>query len=190
MIPSVEALRALSRHRGDAVVVATMTGLAEWNTVSKQPDLDVPLTDTMGKASSFGLGLALAQPERQVIVIDGDGSLLTNLGSLATVGNVAPRNFVHLVLQNGTYASMGGQRVPGGDAVSFAGLALASGYAAAHTFDDLEDFVTDVEDILNTPGPVLVCLRVRHDGIPPTTVDERTLADAVRELTARLRSNS
>ena len=66
----------------------------------------------MGLASSHGLGLALAQPSRRVIVLDGDGSLLMNLGTLVTIGKVAPQNLCHLVFQNGTYEANGGHPIP------------------------------------------------------------------------------
>ena len=67
----------------------------------------------MGKASSIGLGIALARPDKKVLVIDGDGSLLMNLGSLVTVANMSPKNLVHFVYQNGTYGVSGGQPIPG-----------------------------------------------------------------------------
>ena len=68
----------------------------------------------MGGASSLGLGLALARPDRRVIVFDGDGSLLMQLGSLATIAGAAPRNLVHFLFKNGVYHTSGAQGIPGG----------------------------------------------------------------------------
>ena len=68
----------------------------------------------MGGASSLGLGMALARPDRRVLVLDGDGSLLMQLGSLATVAGAAPRNLVHFLFKNGVYHTSGAQGIPGG----------------------------------------------------------------------------
>ena len=96
----------------------------------------------MGKASSMALGLALAQPGEKVILFDGDGSLLMNLGALIAIANKAPANLCHFVMENGVYATTGGQPVPGQGRFSLAKLALAAGYPAAYEFDDLEEFTT------------------------------------------------
>lgn len=180
MIPSLEAIRAIHRHRQQSLVVATMTGLEEWDSLSEDRSLDLPLIGCMGKASSVGLGLALAQPERRVMVIDGDGSLLMNLGSLATIANKEPKNYFHFVMQDGGYTTSDSQPLPAADKLSFSLMAKAAGYRAAYEFDDLEEFVTQVEDILQQEGPVLISLKVEHGEIPPS--DPRTIQDAVEEL--------
>ena len=82
----------------------------------------------MGLGSSCALGFALGQPDRRVIVLDGDGSLLMNLGTLVTIGAAAPKNLVHFVCRNGTYEANGGHPIPQRD-VDFTGLAQAAGYA-------------------------------------------------------------
>lgn len=188
MIPSLEAIKAIHQQRGQAIVVATMTGRQEWDAVSQSRSLDFPLVGCMGKASSFALGLALAQPRRKVVVIDGDGSLLMNLGSLVTVANKGPANYYHFVLEDGAYTSTGGQPIPGANKVSFAAMARAAGYAAAYDFDNLEEFVIEVGSILRHPGPLLVCLKVKHQEIPPS--EPRTIQQAVQELRVLLASSS
>lgn len=188
MIPSLEAIKAIHRHRQGALVVATMTGRREWDSVSENRSLDFPLSGCMGKASSFALGLALAQPRRKVMVIDGDGSLLTNLGSLVTVANKSPANYYHFVMEDGGYGATGGEPIPGAGKLSFAGMARAAGYAAAYEFDNLEEFVTDVEAILQERGPVFICLKVRRGEIPPS--EPRTMQQAIAELRALLAGSS
>ena len=84
MISSLDAVRAISRERGDAVVVSTMTPNRYWESVSENRDLDLPIFGAMGKASSVALGIALAQPDKKIIILDSDGGLLMNLGSLIT----------------------------------------------------------------------------------------------------------
>src|SRR5256885_15778268 len=131
MIDLHKALQALARRRGDAVVVSTMVSSREWPEYSTNESLDLPLTGCMGKASSLGLGIALARPDRRVIVFDGDGSLLMQLGSLATVAGAAPRNLVHLLFKNGVYHTSGAQIIPGGLTVDFVMMAKAAGYRHA-----------------------------------------------------------
>src|SRR5439155_23105294 len=106
-------LGATHRQRGEALVLTTMSSARGWGGVSTRPELDLPISGAMGKASSVGLGLALAQPSRKVIVLDGDGSLLMNLGSLVTIGGMAPKNLIVVVCQNGVYEVTGGQPIPG-----------------------------------------------------------------------------
>jgi len=109
------------------------------------------------------LGLCLAQPDKKVIVLDGDGSLLMNLGGLVTVGGEFPENFYHLVLDNGMYAVTGGQPTPNAGGFSFAGIAKAAGYAAAFEFDDLEVFATIVDQVLSAKGPVLASIKTEPE---------------------------
>ena len=166
MIKNIDACRVIEQNRGDAVVVTTM-GAGNprfgWPTVTHNEALDVPILGAMGKASSVALGLALAQPRRKVIVLDGDGSLVMNLGTLATISDKAPPNLYHFVFENGCYAVTGGQPVPGEGKLSFKDMALSAGYAAAYDFDDLEELASNVGLILEEKGPVLVNLRVEPE---------------------------
>ena len=159
MINDLEAQRVISRCRDGAIVVATMAANFIWPQVSTNPDLDLMLSGAMGKASSIGLGLALARPDKQVIVIDGDGSLLMNLGSLVTIADVAPPNLVHFVFENSVYRTSGGQPVPGAGKVSYTGLAKATGYANSHDFADIKALEKDLPQIMSRPGPTLICLK-------------------------------
>ncbi len=188
MIPSLEAIKAIHRNRQESVVVATMTSRREWDAISENRSLDFPMSGAMGKASSFAFGLALAQPSRKVIVIDGDGSLLTNLGSLVTIAGKQPQNFYHFVMEDGGYGATGGEPIPGAGRLSFAGMAKAAGYAASYEFDSLEEFVTDIEGILQEPGPVFICLKVRRGEIPPS--EPRSVQQAIKELMALFAGSS
>ena len=193
MITNYDAVRILEQHRGDAVVITTMTAGNSrfgWPLVTQNEQLDFPLTGAMGKASSLGLGLALARPDRKVIVLDGDGSLLMNLGTLVTIGNRAPGNLYHFVFENGVYAVTGGQPIPGSGDVNFQGMAKDAGYAATYEFDDIEELATSVGGILQEKGPVLVCLKV-EPAIENTAVQFReprrhTVYMAAKELPAAL----
>ena len=162
-IKNIDAVRIVDEHRADGVVITTMNahnvnfGLPS---VTQHEELDFPMGGCMGKASSIGLGLALAQPGRKVLVLDGDGSLLMNLGTLVTISNKAPENLYHFVFENGVYAVTGGQPIPGGGKASFQGLAREAGYAAAYEFEDSEELASEIDRILQEKGPVLITLKI------------------------------
>ena len=159
----VDALRLIEERRQDAVVVPTMTAGQGWRTATGDESLDLPISGAMGKASSVALGICLARPDKRVILVDGDGSLLMNLGTLVTVGGQAPENLYHFVLDNGVYAITGGQPVPNAGKVSFTTLAEAAGYASAFEFEDLEELATSMDRLMSATGPVLVALKTEPE---------------------------
>lgn len=149
------ALDALARRRDSQVVVSTMTSVRPWRQRSDS-DRNLFCLGFMGGASALGLGVALARPDLPVWVIDGDGSLLMQLGSLATIANAAPRKFLHIVMRNEVYETSGGQPLPAADGLSFAGMAREAGYAHCVRFDDVETFDAELDDLLAMDGPVFV----------------------------------
>ena len=128
MIPCHEAVQLLSEMRGDAIVVNTMTPSRYWKDISDNPDYDLPIAGGMGKASSMALGLALSRPDKKIWCMDGDGSLLMNLGTLVTIAGQAPANLVHFVFDDEAYQTTGGQPVPGAGIYDFKTLAQGAGY--------------------------------------------------------------
>ena len=135
-----DCLKALARQLTDADIVLPVYSTAfDWIDIRPHP-LNYLSHGAMGLASSHGLGLALGAPDKRVIVLDGDGSLLMNLGSLVTIGAQAPKNLVHFVANNGTYEANGGHPIPGRGNVDFAGFARSAGYKAVHAFSDLKNF--------------------------------------------------
>ena len=193
MIDNQEAVKLIDANRGDAVIVATMNannvrfGLPS---ITTQQDLDMPLSGAMGKASNFGLGLALAQPDRKIMVLDGDGSLLMNLGAMVTLANKTPENMCHVLFDNGVYAVTGGQPVPGSGRADWDGMAKAAGYAVTFSFDNLEDLATSIGEVMAAKGPVFVHLAIKPE-IENTPVQfrqraPRTMQVAIREMPAVL----
>ena len=158
MIDTRDAMRAFLPYRQNSVVVTTDTSVLCWGDVTDNDNLDLP-NPAMSKASSLALGVAISQPNRRVIVWDGDGGLLMNLGSLVSIGGQSPSNLLHIILDNGVYAMTGGQPVPNADEVSYPEMALAAGYVKTYEFENLEDWITNVGDILNLDGPVMVVLK-------------------------------
>ena len=167
MILIQDAIDAINRVRDDAIVVGTMTPNRYWASVSDNPDLDLPIFGAMGKASSVALGLALARPDKKVLVLDGDGGLLMNLGSLVTIAGMAPENLVHFCFEDGVYQTTGAQPVPGAGVFDLKGIARGAGIVESHTFDNLEDFVSELPVVLDKRGPVFVNLKIEH---PPEGV--------------------
>ena len=111
MMKRDECFRILARHISDEAVVATYSSAVDWVEIAPRP-LNYLSIGAMGLDSSHGLGLALGRPDKRVVVLQGDGSLLMNLGSLVTIAAVAPKNLVHLVAQNDTYEANGSQPIP------------------------------------------------------------------------------
>lgn len=160
MMKTAEMLKVFQQHRGNALVVPGRGGRF-WVDISTTPDRDAPLGDpSMGGHASFALGLALAQPNEKVVVFDSEGDLLMSVGVLAMAAEQKPKNFYHFLLDNECYATTGGQPVPNAKNVRYDALALASGYPAAHAFDNLETFSIALPRILAAPGPVFVALKI------------------------------
>lgn len=157
---TAELLKVFSEHRGDAIVVPGRGG-RHWVKLSTLETLDVPLGDpAMGGHAGFALGLALAQPNRRVVLFDSEGDILMSLGMLATIAEQAPTNFYHFLLDNECYATTGGQPVPNARAVAYDVLARGAGYPRAFAFTELPDFSQALPGILGEPGPVFVALKI------------------------------
>ena len=189
MIDNADAVKLLDSKRNGAVMVPTMNaanvkfGLPSVTTDEK---LDFPASGCMGKASSIGLGLALAHPDRKVLVLDGEGSLLMNLGAMVTLSNKVPQNLVHVLFDNRVYAVTGGQPVPGAERTHWGEMASGAGYAATFSFDNLEDLTTGIDEVMAATGPVFVHLAVKPE-IENTPVQfrqrpRRSIHHAIKEL--------
>ena len=152
------ALECLKTHVTDDIVVAVYQTCFDWLAINPR-DLNYVATGAMGQASSHGLGLALARPDKRVLVFDGDGSLLMNLGSLVTIAQAAPNNFFHFVFDNGVYEVNGSHPVPGAGKTDFAAMALAAGYRSAVVFNRLDDLKAGVGGFLSQSGPVMAVMK-------------------------------
>lgn len=163
-----DALAALrAERRDDDVVVSAMGAAREWMALGTHPLDWVFVPSSMGQATSLGLGLALAQPRRRVIVLNGDGSTLMNLGSLVTITAEQPANLVIVTFDNGVYEVTGAQPTPGaaagrkaGDGVDYVGLARACGFHAVFHFAQLAEWTAGLRRVLDAPGPTFALLDV------------------------------
>jgi sulfopyruvate decarboxylase subunit beta len=116
------------------------------------------MVGSMGQASSIGLGVALARPERRVVVVDGDGNLLMSLGALAMVANSDAKNVIHIVIDNQEYASTGGQR--GIATAEWPKLALAAGYCSAYQLSEEIQLRVALQQTSKEAGPAFLQVKV------------------------------
>ena len=163
MIDAADVFEAFQPHRGDAIVSTVGTAGRHWPDISTNKSRDISLGGAMGHSASAAFGLALGLPQEKVVLFDAEGSLLMSMGVLATIAGKKPANFYHFLLDNECYATTGGQPVPNSDEIDYAVMAKGAGYASAYHFDDLEELVTGVGDILQETGPVFVSVKINAE---------------------------
>ena len=186
-----DAIAALVDERADAITITTEQAIGAWRAAVAEPANEIPdhldIVGCMGSASTIGLGIALARPDRRVIVVDGDGSLLMQLGSLVTIAGAAPANFFHFVFENGVYETSGSQPLPAEGRFDLAQMARAAGYAVVAQFDDAQQFAGALPGVLRQRGPVFVSVRTEpEDGFLVRSSAGTRLDLQVERLRARL----
>lgn len=161
-----EVAARLLADRGDMLVVAGL-GAAAWDvTAAGDTPLNFPLWGAMGGAVPMGLGLALAQPSRRVVVLTGDGDMLMGLGSLATVAAQAPGNLAVVVFDNERFGETGMQTTHTAYGVDLAAVAAACGFAQVATVVDETGLEATLDAIKEAPGPIFCTIKVRAEDLP------------------------
>lgn len=162
-----EAVRILHAARTDQIVVTTMGNAREWSVLEPHPLDWMYVPSSMGQATALGLGLALAQPDRRVVVCQGDGCQLMNLGSLITITAAAPKNYTLILFDNGVYEVTGQQKLlsteemrKNGDRIDWKAVMTASGFDDVGVYDSPMAWERDVASWLEREGPACVVLRV------------------------------
>jgi len=159
-----DALAAVYPQLEDAVVVTIMGAVAaEMQAIGHRPNFFY-LQHAMGLASSMGLGIALARPERRVIVFDGDGSVLMNLGGLTTLARYRPRNLVHVVFDNESLLSVGGVPLETSSGSDLAAIAAAAGIPRTSTVRTLDEFTRAFSDALGAGDLSTIVAKVEAVG--------------------------
>ena len=159
-------VKQLLAQRGDALVVAGL-GAAAWDiTAAGDTPLNFPLWGAMGGAVPLGLGLALAQPSRRVLVITGDGGMLMGLGSLATVATQRPANLAVVVLDNERYGETGMQLTHTAGGADLGAIAAATGIPVSATVRDEKGLKSVIPQIQKEAGPLFVNIKVRAEDLP------------------------
>ncbi len=161
-----ELATTLLADPGDLLVVAGL-GSTAWDvTAAGDRPLNFPLWGAMGGAAMLALGLALAQPERRVLVVTGDGELLMGIGSLATIAVQRPANLAIVVFDNERYGETGMQTTHTAHGVELAGVAAACGFPLTGTVRERREIEAALPVIRTAPGPVLYVAKVRAEPLP------------------------
>src|SRR5947207_7999012 len=162
----LDALSAIYAQLADRIVVTIMGAVAaELQSIGHRPNFFY-LQHAMGLASSMGLGIALSRPDRQVIVLDGDGSILMNLGGLTTLARYRPHNLVHVVFDNESLLSVGGFPTATSTGSDIAGIAAAAGIPRTATIVTVDDFRDAFRDALQ--GNELTTIVVKVEAVGPS----------------------
>src|SRR5256712_1155761 len=162
----IDALQAVYARLENRIVVTIMGAVAaELQSIGHRPNFFY-LQHAMGLASSMGLGIALSRPERQVVVFDGDGSILMNLGGLTTLARYRPRNLVHVVFDNESLLSVGGFPTATATGSDIAGIAAAAGVPRTTTVGTLDDFTRAFDEAL--ASGVLTTIVAKVEAVGPS----------------------
>jgi sulfopyruvate decarboxylase subunit beta len=181
MMTHRQALEVLAAHRGQRIVVTTMGSIGIWPSLSDSALDFAYIPSSMGQGPALGLGLALAQPDRGVVVVNGDGCMLMNLGSLVTLAN-QPAELFLLIVDNGLYEVTGGQATAGSGRTDFAAMARAAGIRRVYSFDHLEAWQHGAAEALAGPGPVVIWLKVEGKLGQKTPPAPRTMVQQIERL--------
>jgi len=183
----LDALKAVYDRLASRVVVTIMGAVAaELQSIGHRPNFFY-LQHAMGLASSLGLGIALARPERQVVVLDGDGSVLMNLGGLTTLARYRPRNLVHVVFDNESLLSVGGFPTATATGSDIAGIAAAAGIPRTATVRTCEEFQRAFDEALAAGELTTIVAKVEAVG-PSAYVTELSLLENRFEFQKFLRA--
>jgi sulfopyruvate decarboxylase subunit beta len=164
MMRRLEALNAIYSRLESQVVVTIMGAVAaELQSIGHRPNFFY-LQHAMGLASSMGLGIALARPERQVTVLDGDGSVLMNLGGLTTLARYRPRNLVHVVFDNESLLSVGGFPTATSTGSDIAAIAAAAGVPRTATVKSIDEFTAAYDGALAAHDLTTIVAKVEAVG--------------------------
>jgi thiamine pyrophosphate-dependent acetolactate synthase large subunit-like protein len=165
-VRSLDAAQALRERLGADDLVVSSLGTPSYlvHAAGDRP-LNFYLWAAMGMASSAGLGLALAQPERRVVVVDGDGAALMNLGGMVTVATRRPTNLLWLILENGAFLETGGQPIATHGPADLVSIARGCGIEQAERAADPAALGALLDEGLARPGPTLVVARVERDTV-------------------------
>jgi sulfopyruvate decarboxylase subunit beta len=183
----IEALQAIYPRLADRIVVTIMGACAvELQSLGHRPNFFY-LQHAMGLASSMGLGIALSKPDRQVIVFDGDGSILMNLGGLTTLARYRPRNLVHVVFDNESLLSVGGFPTATATGSDLAAIARGAGVPRSVTVSTLETFTRAFDEALGAGDLTTLVAKVEAVG-PSTYVTDLSLLENRFQFARALRS--
>jgi thiamine pyrophosphate-dependent acetolactate synthase large subunit-like protein len=181
MLDKYACLQKLAAHRRDEVVVTTMSVSIPWSKLSSGPLDFAKIDSAMGHGAAFAYGLALAQPNRRVIALNGDGSTLMGLGSLVTIAQRPAPNLTIVITENGTYEVTGSQPVPGAGIIDYAAIARGAGLREVHTIETEAEFDALLPLHFSGPGPAIMIWKIAQ-GSEPVPKLPASIRDRGRQL--------
>lgn len=178
MLDKYTCLQKLATRRKDEIFVTTMSVSIPWSRLSDSP-LDFAAIDSaMGHGAALAHGLALAQPQRRVIALNGDGSTLMGLGGLVTIAQYPAPNLTLVITENGTYEVTGNQPVPGAGTIDYAAIARGAGIKEVHTIETEAQFDALLPLHFSGPGPLVLVWKIDRGSEPvpklPVSIRERS----------------
>ena len=183
----LDALNAIYSRLEERIVVTIMGAVAaELQSIGHHPNFFY-LQHAMGLASSMGLGIALSKPDRQVVVLDGDGSILMNLGGLTTLARYRPRYLVHVIFDNESLLSVGGFPTATATGSDLAGIAAAAGIPRTETVATLDAFTRAFDEALGAGDLTTIVAKVDATG-PSAYVTDLSLLENRFQFARSLRS--
>lgn len=185
----VAYLEVLTRRVNGELVVTCLGACTRYWSHMRPRAANFYLADSMGLAIPLALGIALAQPSRRVVVMEGDGGLLMNPGCLATVASAGVRNLIVLLFNNDVYEASGGQGLPPAT-MDYEGLARSFGFLHALTVERASELEEAFGEALEREGATFICLRTAYDPaeeVPPYIIEPLKVREA---FTANLRAGA
>ena len=183
------AVKMLLGDRPDNLLAVSGLGSSTWDLTASGDDArNFCFIGAMGQAGAFALGLAMAQPQKRIVLFTGDGELLMSLGILATIANQAPSNLAVLVMDNVAYVETGGQPTATAGPTDLEAIARGAGIKATRTVTE-ESELTDLRSyMLTEPGPAFANLKIIKEALPlvfPHSFDGVTAVNRFRDAATR-----
>ena len=167
-----EAIKAIVESLKDEYVIACNGMISRELFAIKDRARNFYMLGSMGLASAIGLGVALAKPDKKVIILVGDGNMLMALGTLATIGKTSPKNIIHVVLDNECHESTGGQETAS-SVTKLDIIACSSGFINSESVNSLDDLKEKIAQLLVTEGPSFLHIKVDKESanVPRVSID-------------------
>jgi sulfopyruvate decarboxylase subunit beta len=186
MLDKYACLKKIHARRRDELVVTSMSVAMPWAALSDGPLDFASVESAMGHTADFAHGLALAQPQRRVIVFNGDGSTLMCLGSLVTMAQYPAENFTMVLTENGTYEVTGNQPVPGAAFIDYAAIARGAGIKEVHELSTEAEFDAKLDLHFDGKGPLVIIWKIEQasEPVPKPALPIRQRAQRLRQALA------
>lgn len=183
---SLEAVKVVFSHIQDQPVVHATGYISRFGQAAKDRPENFYMIGSMGMTSSIALGIAVSKPAKKVVALDGDGAVLMNLGALASVGSVKPENFYHVVIDNESYESTGGQPSDS-KKVRLDKIARSAGYRWAKCVRTKWGLAREMKKLFSVKGPAFLLVKTSPDAAAPPPRVHATPEEITRNFSGSLK---